>query len=111
MPDGRRSERQPQDAFAMMLDRKAAALRAMAVERHADSGFSMLEIALVAATIGIMAVLATPMFLRYHQSAQLSTAARQVAATLNNGRQLAISRNDAVCVHNTTTSVHYHLST
>jgi Tfp pilus assembly protein FimT len=73
-----------------------------------EAGFSLAEVALVVGIMGILTVLATPMFLRYYNSAQLTVAARQVASTLNQARQLAISQNAAICVHNSSTALHFH---
>ena len=74
-----------------------------------QGGYSGAEIMLVVAIIGILAVLATPMFVRYHQGAQLQLAAEEVAAFLNQGRQLAIMQSAPICVHIASTSMHYHL--
>ena len=45
-----------------------------------QAGFSLAEVALVVAIIGILAVLATPMFLSYRQGAVLRVSAQEVAA-------------------------------
>jgi len=75
--------------------------------RHA--GFSLTEVALVLAIIGILAALATPMFLTYYQGARLRTAADEVAAFLNQGRQLGIKENVGVCAQITTTTMRYRI--
>jgi len=79
--------------------------------RRQAAGFSLIEIGVVLGIVGIVTALATPMFLRYYQGAQLTAAARQLATTLNSGRQLAISRNDSVCVHSAPASLHFHVGT
>ncbi len=61
-------------------------------------GFSLAELAVVMAVIGAVCVLSLPFFLSYHQSAQVRAAASDVAAQLNLGRQMAIRRNQSVCV-------------
>jgi prepilin-type N-terminal cleavage/methylation domain-containing protein len=71
------------------------------------SGFSLIEVMLVVAIMGILAVLATPMFLTYYQGAQLRVAAEEVATFLNHGRQLGIKENVGVCVEITATAMHY----
>ncbi len=73
-----------------------------------EAGFSLAEIMLVVGIIGIIGVLATPMFLSYYRGAQLRVAAEEVAAFLNQGRQMAIQQNDQICVHITSTAMHYH---
>lgn len=84
----------------MQIDRGTA--------RRWQGGYSGAEIMLVVAIIGILAVLATPMFVRYYQGAQLQLAAEEVAAFLNQGRQLAIMQSSPVCVHIASTSMHFH---
>jgi len=64
---------------------------------------------LVLAIIGILAVLATPLFITYYQAARLRVAAEEVAAFINHGRQLGIKENVGVCVHITATAMHYHI--
>ena len=71
------------------------------------SGFSLIEVVLVVAIMGILAVLATPMFLTYYQGAQLRVAAEEVVTFLNHGRQLGIKENAGVCVEITGTAMHY----
>ena len=61
------------------------------------------------AVVAVVAVLATPMFLRYYHAAHLRVAAEEVAAFLNHGRQLGIKENVGVCVHITSTAMHYHI--
>lgn len=72
-------------------------------------GFSLAELAVILAIIGVLFSLSLPAFLRYQQSAQVRGAAAEVAAYLNQGRQLAIQRNQSTCVHITATTLHYHL--
>lgn len=85
----------------------------MRIERRTakrwQGGYSGAEIMLVVAIIGILAVLATPMFIRYYQGAQLQLAAEEVATFINQGRQLAILQSAPICVHIASTSMHYHL--
>ncbi len=50
------------------------------------------------AVIGILSAMAVPFFLRYYQSATLKSGAQQVAAMLNQARELAIKQNGNVCV-------------
>ena len=75
--------------------------------RH--SGFSLIEVVLVVAIMGILAVLATPMFLTYYQGAQLRVAAEEVVTFLNHGRQLGIKENAGVCVQITATAMRYRI--
>jgi len=75
--------------------------------RH--SGFTLIEVMLVLAIMGILAVLATPMFLTYYQGARLRVAAEEVATFLNHGRQLGINENVGVCVQITATAMYYRI--
>ena len=76
--------------------------------RPRQAGYSVAEIMLVMGIIAVMALVATPMFLGYYQGSQLRVAAQEVAAFLNQGRQLAIMQNGSICVHITSTAMHYH---
>ena len=79
--------------------------------RRGHAGYTIIEILLVLGIIGILAVIATPTFLGYYQGAQLRVAAEEVAAFLNQGRQLAIVQNASICVHSTSTAMHYRQGT
>ena len=68
-------------------------------------GFTLPELSVVAAIIGLMAVLATPTFLGYWRSSTLRAGAGELAAAVNLGRQVAISRNTPVCVQVSDTSL------
>jgi prepilin-type N-terminal cleavage/methylation domain-containing protein len=79
--------------------------------RATSSGFSMIEMAIVMAIIGLFAVLATPFFVTYYQASRLRVAAEEVAAFVNQGRELAIRENQGACVHIGATAVQYQLGT
>ena len=68
-------------------------------------GFTLAELSLVVALIGLLAVLATPTFLSYWKSSTLRAGAGELAAAVNLGRQIAISRNTTVCVQVSGTSI------
>jgi Tfp pilus assembly protein FimT len=72
-----------------------------------QAGFSIGEVTLAVAIIGVLAVLSTPMFVGYYQAARLRVAAEQVASSLNQGRQLGIRENVGVCVEIASTAVRY----
>jgi Tfp pilus assembly protein FimT len=77
--------------------------------RRRQAGFTHIELILVVGIIGIITALSTPMFLSYYQGAQLRVAAEEVVTFLNQGRQMAITQNGLICVHITSTAMHYHL--
>ena len=79
--------------------------------RRGHAGYTVIEILLVLGIIGILTVIATPTFLGYYQGAQLRVAAEEVAAFLNQGRQLAIVQNGSICVHSSSTAMHYRQGT
>jgi type II secretion system protein H len=74
-----------------------------------QAGFSLPEILVVLVIIGIMALISVPFFLTYYQSARLKAAAEEMAAFLNQGRQLAIRENQNVCVQVGATQLQYRL--
>jgi len=61
------------------------------------------------AVIGTLYVLSLPIFLSYYQTAQVRGAASDIASYLNQGRQLAIQRNQNVCVSIGATAVQYYV--
>jgi len=61
-------------------------------------GFSLPELVVFLAVVGILAAMSTPLFLNYYRTAQVRGAASVIAAYLNQGRQLALQRNTNVCV-------------
>ena len=75
---------------------------------HQD-GFSLPELVVFLAVLGILLGLSTPYFLNYYRTSEVRGAASNIAAHLNQARQLAIQQNPSVCVHITTPSMHYHL--
>ena len=83
---------------------KTCALRALARTR-ASAGFSVAELMVVLVIVGILAAASTPFFLRYYQSAALKAATEELAAFINQGRQVAIKENQSVCVQTASTSV------
>ena len=71
------------------------------------AGFSLAELSVVLAVIGVLFSLALPSFLNYYQTAQVRGAASDVAAYLNQGRQLAIQQNCSVTVQVFSDSVRF----
>jgi prepilin-type N-terminal cleavage/methylation domain-containing protein len=63
-----------------------------------DRGFTLAELMIVLAIGGVLATLVTPALSSYARTAALQAAARELATSINLGRQLAISRNTTVCV-------------
>src|SRR5207249_8609983 len=63
-----------------------------------DRGFTLAELMVVLAIVGALATLVTPALSSYARTATLQAAARELATSINLGRQIAISRNTTVCV-------------
>ena len=70
-------------------------------------GFTIAELLVVIALIGIIAVTATPLFLSFLEGQQTRGAAQQVATLLNQARQLAITRNQNICVETAATQLRF----
>jgi Tfp pilus assembly protein FimT len=61
--------------------------------------------------IGVLFALMVPVFLTYYQASQLTTAAQQIRALLNQARELAIKQNGNACVTlASATQMQYHLN-
>jgi len=86
----------------------AAATRQRPVSSRAD-GFSLVELVVVLAVTGTLAVLAAPTLLRYWDSWSLQAAARELASTINLGRQLAITTRSPVCVDVNSTGLRFRI--
>lgn len=65
---------------------------------QAEGGFTLAELIVLIAVIGILSVMAVPSFLRYYQAATLKSGAQQFVSMINQARELAIKENGSVCV-------------
>ncbi len=70
---------------------------AQPVARH-DRGFTVLELTLVAAVIGILFAIALPQFVTYYGSARATAGVQEMRAGLYRAKQLAITVRQNVCV-------------
>ena len=78
----------------------------------AEKGFTLAELVILIAVIGILSVMAVPAFLRYYQAATLKSGAQQFVAMINQASELAIKENGNVCVKlSSTTQMTYALNT
>jgi prepilin-type N-terminal cleavage/methylation domain-containing protein len=73
----------------------------------APRGFTMIELAVVVAVLGIIAALSIPTLWTYLRTATLHAGAEETVAVLNGARQLAIRMNTTVCVSNDGTRAQY----
>jgi len=77
--------------------------------KAAETGYSLVELALVLTIIGTLGILATPFFLTYYQASRLRVGGEELAAFVNLGRQLAIRQNSTTCVHIGSAAVQYYV--
>jgi prepilin-type N-terminal cleavage/methylation domain-containing protein len=63
-----------------------------------QAGFSLAELAVVIAVVGILSVMTVPFFVRYYQAAAARADVQQVITLFNQARELAVRQNDTVCV-------------
>ncbi|HSD32071.1 MAG TPA: GspH/FimT family pseudopilin [Gemmatimonadales bacterium] len=61
-------------------------------------GFTLVELMVVMAIGGVLAILGAPTLVTYVRTSALQAGARELATVINLGRQLAITQNTAVCV-------------
>ena len=61
-------------------------------------GFALIELMLMVAITGALAVLVAPALIGYARTSALQAGARELSTVLNLGRQIAITQNIAVCV-------------
>jgi len=80
------------------------------VTRH-EAGFSLIELIVVVAMIGILAILAGPQFMSYWRTSATTAAANELATAVNRARQLAISANQLYCAESTANNVRYRQNT
>lgn len=65
---------------------------------QAENGFTLAELIVLIAVIGILSIMAIPSFLSYYQAATLKSGAQQFAALINQAREIAIKENGNLCV-------------
>ncbi len=61
-------------------------------------GFTLAELCVVLAIVGLLSATAIPMLMTYWHASTLGAGALELAAAINHARQLAISLNAPVCV-------------
>lgn len=70
-------------------------------------GFSITELMVLIAVIGILMTVSAPAFISYWRSAALQGGAQELATLVNRGRQVAIANNTSVCVSQSGTQVRF----
>jgi prepilin-type N-terminal cleavage/methylation domain-containing protein len=81
--------------------------RMQAVSGLRQDGYSIAELMVVVAVIGILVATSAPFFVSYYQSAKVKAAAEDLAGYINQARQLAIRTNNNVCVQITATNLQF----
>jgi prepilin-type N-terminal cleavage/methylation domain-containing protein len=72
-----------------------------------NRGFTLAELLVLVAVIGIITAVSAPALVTYWRSATLKAGARELAATLNMGRSVAVSQNTSVCVKQSANKVQF----
>jgi prepilin-type N-terminal cleavage/methylation domain-containing protein len=72
-------------------------------------GFTMAELVVVVAILGLVAAISAPTLWTSLRSATLRAGAEEAVAVLNGARHLAIRMNTTVCVRNDGTRARYHV--
>ncbi len=70
-------------------------------------GFTLTELLVVVAVIGIITTVSVPAFVSYWRAATLKGGAQELATILNRGRSLAIAQNTTVCVSQSASKVQF----
>ncbi len=81
--------------------------RMRAVQGLRQGGYSIAELMVVVAVIGILVASSAPFFVSYYQSAKIKAAAQDIAGYINQARQLAIRTNNNVCLQITATNLQF----
>lgn len=61
-------------------------------------GFSLAEVLVVAALIGVLAAVSAPLFVNYLRAATVRAGAQELRSALNQAKQLAIATRQNICV-------------
>lgn len=77
------------------------------IRRLNARGFSLAELIVVVAVIGILAAVGMPTFISYLRTSTLKGGAQELVAALNQGRQLAIKENESVCIKSDVANPNY----
>lgn len=76
----------------------------MRIHRWKESGYSLAELLVVVAIVGVMSLVSVPQFIKYQQTAKIKGALRILASDVRNARQVAIARYIQVRIEFTTNS-------
>lgn len=79
----------------------------LGIRRVDARGFSLAELIIVVAVIGVLSAIGMPYFISYYRAATLKGGAQEIVALLNQGRQIAIKENEAVCIKADVASPNY----
>ena len=63
-----------------------------------EAGFSLTELIVFIAVVGVLFVMTVPFFISYYQAAAARADVQQVMTLFNQARELAIRQNNPVCV-------------
>jgi len=77
------------------------------IRRIENEGFSMMEVLVVMAVLGIVTTVGVPYMNSYYNAMKLRSGADELATILNGARYLAIKQNGNVCVSISSNSAQY----
>ena len=69
------------------------------IRRLNQPGFTLAELIVVVAVIGVLMVIGMPSFLSYMRNSTIKGGAQEMAALLNQGREFAVKENQTVCIN------------
>ena len=81
------------------------------MRQPSERGFSVAELIAIVAVVGVLFALGIPTFVSAWRASAVRAGAEEVATLLNGARQLALNRNEPVCVTLGAGTVQYHPGT
>lgn len=80
------------------MNRMKAGRLGSAFAGHGQSGFTVAELVVIVAVIGVLFTTSIPFFLSAYHASAARADVQQVISMFNQARELAIKQNDSVCV-------------
>ena len=77
------------------------------VRSQSSAGYSLVEMLVVVAMIGIISLVTVPNFISLYRASRMKSSLRNLTTVLRNARMLAVSRQERTKVSYTTSGTHY----